>query len=289
MERENSFSQAMLVDAIKKNITSALEEDLGKSDITSNLLKKNIKGQVQIKTKEKGILCGKAWVDECFKQIDKNIKITWLVEDGESIRENQLICVVEGFIASILMGERVALNFLQLLSGTATSTAHFKNLVRNTSAKIFDTRKTIPGLRIAQKYAVLIGGGHNQRIGLFDQILLKENHKNTYDSIGSMLKNIEHIEHIEHIQVEVENIKELKEALSHGVKNILLDNFSVEDCKKSVELNHGEAMLEASGNIDEKNILHYARTGVDRISIGAITKNIRSIDFSMLFSPQKPL
>ena len=289
MERENSFSQAMLVDAIKKNITSALEEDLGKSDITSNLLKKNIKGQVQIKTKEKGILCGKAWVDECFKQIDKNIKITWLVEDGESIRENQLICVVEGFIASILMGERVALNFLQLLSGTATSTAHFKNLVRSTSVKIFDTRKTIPGLRIAQKYAVLIGGGHNQRIGLFDQILLKENHKNTYDSIGSMLKNIEHIEHIEHIQVEVENIKELKEALSHGVKNILLDNFSVEDCKKSVELNHGEALLEASGNINEKNILHYARTGVDRISIGAITKNIRSIDFSMLFSPQKPL
>ena len=286
MERENSFSQAMLADAIKTNITSALKEDLGKSDLTSNLLKKNIKGQVQIKTKEKGILCGKAWVDECFKQIDKNIKITWLVEDGESIRENQLICIVEGFIASILMGERVALNFLQLLSGTATSTAHFKNLVRSTSAKIFDTRKTIPGLRIAQKYAVLIGGGHNQRIGLFDQILLKENHKNTYDSIGSMLKNIEHIEHI---QVEVENIKELKEALSHGVKNILLDNFSVEDCKKSVELNHGEAMLEASGNIDEKNILHYARTGVDRISIGAITKNIRSIDFSMLFSPQKPL
>ena len=286
MERKNSFSQIMLADAIKTNITSALKEDLGKADLTSNLLKKNIKGQVQIKTKEKGILCGKAWVDECFKQIDKNIKITWLVEDGESIRENQLICVVEGFIASILMGERVALNFLQLLSGTATSTAHFKNLVRNTSAKIFDTRKTIPGLRIAQKYAVLIGGGHNQRIGLFDQILLKENHKNTYDSIGSMLKNIEHIEQI---QVEVENIKELKEALSLGVKNILLDNFSVEDCKKSVELNHGEALLEASGNINEKNILHYARTGVDRISIGAITKNIRSIDFSMLFSPQKPL
>ncbi len=286
MEKKNSFSQAMLADAIKTNITSALKEDLGKTDLTSNLLKNNIKGQVQIKTKEKGILCGKAWVDECFKQIDKNIKITWLVEDGESIRENQLICVVEGFIASILMGERVALNFLQLLSGTATSTAHFKNLIKSTTAKIFDTRKTIPGLRIAQKYAVLIGGGYNQRIGLFDQILLKENHKNTYNSIKDMLINIGHIEKI---QIEVENIKELEEALSLGVKNILLDNFSVKNCIESVKLNKNKALLEASGNINEKNILDYAKTGVDRISIGAITKNIKAIDFSMLFSPQKPL
>jgi len=286
MEKKNSFSQAMLADAIKTNITSALKEDLGKTDLTSNLLKNNIKGQVQIKTKEKGILCGKAWVDECFKQIDKNIKITWLVEDGESIRKNQLICVVEGFINSILMGERVALNFLQLLSGTATSTAHFKNLIKSTTAKIFDTRKTIPGLRIAQKYAVLIGGGYNQRIGLFDQILLKENHKNTYNSIKDMLINIGHIEKI---QIEVENIKELEEALSLGVKNILLDNFSVKNCIESVKLNKNKALLEASGNINEKNILDYAKTGVDRISIGAITKNIKAIDFSMLFSPQKPL
>ena len=286
MKRDNRFTKTMLTNAIKKNITHALEEDLGNADITSNSLKNNIKGQVQIISKEKGILCGSAWVEECFRQIDKDIKIKWLIEDGGNIKKNQLICIVEGFISHILMGERVALNFLQLLSGTATSTAHLKNLIKSTSAKIFDTRKTIPGLRIAQKYAVLIGGGCNQRIGLFDQILLKENHKNTYNSIKDMLKNIEHIEQI---QIEVESIKELKEALALGVKNILLDNFSVENCKKSVKLNKNKALLEASGNINEKNILDYAKTGVDRISIGAITKNIKAIDFSMLFSPQKPL
>ena len=276
----------MLANAIKTNITHALKEDLGEADLTSNLLKDDTKGQVQIKMKEKGILCGKPWVEECFRQIDKDIRIKWLVEDGENIKKNQLICVVEGLIASILMGERVALNFLQLLSGTATSTAYFKNLVKSTSANIFDTRKTIPGLRIAQKYAVLIGGGNNQRIGLFDQILLKENHKNAYNSIKDMLKNIAHIENM---QIEVESIKELEEVLSFGIKNILLDNFSVEDCKKSVKLNNDKALLEASGNINEKNILDYAKTGVNRISIGAITKNIKAIDFSMLFSPQKPL
>jgi len=286
MDKKNRFTQTMLADAIKTNITHALKEDLGDTDLTSNLLKNDIKGQVQIITKEKGILCGSAWVEECFRQINKDIKIKWLVEDGENIKKNQLICIVEGLITSILKGERVALNFLQLLSGTATSTAHFKSLIKITSAKVFDTRKTIPGLRIAQKYAVLMGGGCNQRIGLFDQILLKENHKNTYDSIGNMLKNIENIEQI---QVEVENIKELKEVLSLGVKNILLDNFSIEDCQKSVKLNKNKAILEASGNMNEKNILDYAKTGVDRISIGVITKNIKAIDFSMLFSPQKPL
>jgi len=286
MDKKNKLTQTMLADAIKTNITHALKEDLGGTDLTSNLLKDNIEGQVQIKTKEKGILCGKAWVEECFRQIDNDIRIKWLVEDGESIKKNQLICVLNGLITSILMGERVALNFLQLLSGTATSTAHFKNLVKSTSVKIFDTRKTIPGLRVAQKYAVLIGGGNNQRIGLFDQILLKENHKNAYNSIKDMLKNIAHIENM---QIEVESIKELEEVLSFGIKNILLDNFSVEDCKKSVKLNNDKALLEASGNINEKNILDYAKTGVNRISIGAITKNIKAIDFSMLFSPQKPL
>ena len=286
MDKKNRFTQTMLANAIKTNITHALKEDLGEADLTSNLLKDDTKGQVQIKMKEKGILCGKPWVEECFRQIDKDIRIKWLVEDGENIKKNQLICVVEGLIASILMGERVALNFLQFLSGTATSTAYFKNLVKSTSVNIFDTRKTIPGLRIAQKYAVLIGGGNNQRIGLFDQILLKENHKNAYNSIKDMLKNIAHIENM---QIEVESIKELEEVLSFGIKNILLDNFSVEDCKKSVKLNNDKALLEASGNINEKNILDYAKTGVNRISIGAITKNIKAIDFSMLFSPQKPL
>lgn len=275
----------MLSNAIKINIKNALKEDLGTSDITTNLLANDLKGQAKIKIKESAIFCGKPWVEECFRQIDKNIKITWLIKDGDTARKNQTVCILDGFFKSILKGERVALNFLQLLSGTATSTAYLKSLIKNSPTKLFDTRKTIPGLRIAQKYAVQVGGGNNQRIGLFDQILLKENHKTAFGSIKKMLINIDNLKNV---QVEVESIKEFIEALSFGSKNILLDNFSIEELKKVVQLNNGQALLEASGNINEKNIIKYAKTGVDRISIGAITKNIKSIDYSMLFSPQKP-
>ena len=282
---KNKLTKTMLSDAIKVNIKNALKEDLGSSDITTNLLANDLKGQAKIKIKESAIFCGKSWVEECFRQIDKNIKITWLIKDGDRARKNQTICILDGFFKSILKGERVALNFLQLLSGTATSTAYLKSLIKNSPTKLFDTRKTVPGLRIAQKYAVQVGGGNNQRIGLFDQILLKENHKTAFGSIKKMLKNIDNLKNV---QVEVESIKEFIEALSLGSKNILLDNFSIEELKKVVQLNNGQALLEASGNINEKNIIKYAKTGVDRISIGAITKNIKSIDYSMLFSPQKP-
>ncbi|MDC1109499.1 carboxylating nicotinate-nucleotide diphosphorylase [Methylophilaceae bacterium] len=283
--RKNRLTKTMLSNAIKINIKNALKEDLGTSDITTNLLANDLKGQAKIKIKESAIFCGKSWVEECFRQIDKNIKITWLIKDGDRARKNQTVCILDGFFKSILKGERVALNFLQLLSGTATSTAYLKSLIKNSPTKLFDTRKTIPGLRIAQKYAVQVGGGNNQRIGLFDQILLKENHKTAFGSIKKMLINIDNLKNV---QVEVESIKEFIEALSFGSKNILLDNFSIEELKKVVQLNNGQALLEASGNINEKNIIKYAKTGVDRISIGAITKNIKSIDYSMLFSPQKP-
>ena len=283
--RKNRLTKTMLSNAIKINIKNALKEDLGSSDITTNLLANDLKGQAKIKIKESAIFCGKSWVEECFRQIDKNIKITWLIKDGDRARKNQTVCILDGFFKSILKGERVALNFLQLLSGTATSTAYLKSLIKNSPTKLFDTRKTIPGLRIAQKYAVQVGGGNNQRIGLFDQILLKENHKTAFGSIKKMLINIDNLKNV---QVEVESIKEFIEALSFGSKNILLDNFSIEELKKVVQLNNGQALLEASGNINEKNIIKYAKTGVDRISIGAITKNIKSIDYSMLFSPQKP-
>lgn len=283
--RKNRLTKTMLSNAIKINIKNALKEDLGTSDITTNLLANDLKGQAKIKIKESAIFCGKSWVEECFRQIDKNIKITWLLKDGDRARKNQTVCILDGFFKSILKGERVALNFLQLLSGTATSTAYLKSLIKNSPTKLFDTRKTIPGLRIAQKYAVQVGGGNNQRIGLFDQILLKENHKTAFGSIKKMLINIDNLKNV---QVEVESIKEFIEALSFGSKNILLDNFSIEELKKVVQLNNGQALLEASGNINEKNIIKYAKTGVDRISIGAITKNIKSIDYSMLFSPQKP-
>ena len=208
----------MLSNAIKINIKNALKEDLGTSDITTNLLANDLKGQAKIKIKESAIFCGKSWVEECFRQIDKNIKITWLIKDGDRARKNQTVCILDGFFKSILKGERVALNFLQLLSGTATSTAYLKSLIKNSPTKLFDTRKTIPGLRIAQKYAVQVGGGNNQRIGLFDQILLKENHKTAFGSIKKMLINIDNLNNV---QVEVESIKEFIEALSFGSKNIL--------------------------------------------------------------------
>lgn len=282
---KNKLLKSLLSSAIKLNITNALKEDLGSSDLTSNLLKNNIKGQAEIKIKEKAIFCGRLWVEECFKQIDKNIKIVWFAKDGDKLEKNQTVCVLKGLFKSILKGERVALNFLQLLSGTATSTAHLNDLIKSTPTKLFDTRKTAPGLRVAQKYAVLAGGGNNQRIGLFDQVLLKENHKAVYGSIKKMLENINDLKNI---QVEVENIKEFNEVLKYRVKNILLDNFSIRDLKKAVEQNKGQSVLEASGNINEKNILQYAKTGVDRISVGSITKNIKAIDYSMLFSGQRP-
>ena len=282
---KHKLLKSLLSSAIKLNITNALEEDLGSSDLTSNLLEKNIKVQAEIKIKESAIFCGRLWVEECFKQIDKNIKIVWFAKDGDKLKKNQTVCVLRGSFKSILKGERVALNFLQLLSGTATSTAYLKGLIKSTPTKLFDTRKTAPGLRVAQKYAVLIGGGNNQRIGLFDQVLLKENHKAVFGSIKKMLENINDLKNV---QVEVENIKEFNEALKYPVRNILLDNFSIKDLKKAVVNNKGQSILEASGNINEKNILQYAKTGVDRISVGSITKNIKAIDYSMLFSGQRP-
>ena len=282
---KNKLLKSLLSSAIKLNIKNALKEDLGSSDLTSNLLENNIKGQAEIKIKESAILCGTLWVEECFKQIDKNIKIVWFAQDGDKLEKNQTVCVLRGLFKSILKGERVALNFLQLLSGTATSTAYLKGLIKSTPTKLFDTRKTAPGLRVAQKYAVLVGGGNNQRIGLFDQVLLKENHKAVYGSIKKMLENINDLKNV---QVEVENIKEFNEVLKYRVRNILLDNFSIKDLKKAVENNKGQSILEASGNINEKNILQYAKTGVDRISVGSITKNIKAIDYSMLFSSQRP-
>ena len=282
---KNKLLKSLLSSAIKLNVTHALKEDLGPSDLTLNLLENNIKGQAEIKIKESAIFCGRLWVEECFKQIDKNIKIVWFAKDGDKLEKNQTVCVLRGLFKSILKGERVALNFLQLLSGTATSTAYLKGLIKSTPTKLFDTRKTAPGLRVAQKYAVLVGGGNNQRIGLFDQVLLKENHKAVYGSIKKMLENINDFKNV---QVEVENIKEFNEVLKYRVRNILLDNFSIKELKKAVENNKGQSILEASGNINEKNILQYAKTGVDRISVGSITKNIKAIDYSMVFSSQRP-
>ena len=269
-------------EAIDINVVSAIDEDIKNLDKTSVLISSKFNALAEIKAKEKGVLCGIPWVEKTYKKIDPKLKFTWLVEEGGIFKKNQKICKIHGNFNSLLTGERIALNFLQTLSGTATITRTFVNKIKTTSAILLDTRKTLPGLRIAQKYAVKIGGGMNQRLGLFDEILVKENHIKSIGSFEKTLQKINSNQKISNYQIEVENIKQLQLAINLGAKNILLDNFSISSAKKAVEINQDFATLEVSGNININNILDYAKTGVSRISVGAITKNIEAIDFSMI-------
>jgi nicotinate-nucleotide pyrophosphorylase (carboxylating) len=268
-------------EAIDINVSSAINEDIKNSDITSVLTSSKLNALAEIKAKEKGVLCGIPWVEKTYRKIDPKTKFTWLVKEGDIFKKNQKICKIYGNFNSLLAGERIALNFLQTLSGTATITKALVSKIKTTSSILFDTRKTLPGLRIAQKYAVKIGGGMNQRLGLYDEILVKENHIKSNGSIEKTFQKINN-KQISNYQVEVENLKQLQLAIKFGAKNILLDNFSISSAKKAVEINQDFATLEVSGNININNILDYAKTGVSRISVGAITKNIEAIDFSMI-------
>jgi nicotinate-nucleotide pyrophosphorylase (carboxylating) len=269
-------------EAIDINVVSAIDEDIKNLDKTSVLISSKFNALAEIKAKEKGVLCGIPWVEKTYKKIDPKLKFTWLVDEGGIFKKNQKICKIHGNFNSLLTGERIALNFLQTLSGTATITRTFVNKIKTTSTILLDTRKTLPGLRIAQKYAVKIGGGMNQRLGLYDEILVKENHIKSIGSFEKTLQKINSNQKISNYQIEVENIKQLQLAINLGAKNILLDNFSISSTKKAVEINQDFATLEVSGNININNILDYAKTGVSRISVGAITKNIEAIDFSMI-------
>ena len=269
-------------EAIDINVVSAIDEDIKNLDKTSVLISSKFNALAEIKAKEKGVLCGIPWVEKTYKKIDPKLKFTWLVEEGGIFKKNQKICKIHGNFNSLLTGERIALNFLQTLSGTATITRTFVNKIKTTSTILLDTRKTLPGLRIAQKYAVKIGGGMNQRLGLYDEILVKENHIKSIGSFEKTLQKINSNPKISNYQIEVENLKQLQLAIKMGAKNILLDNFSISSTKKAVEINQDFATLEVSGNINITNILDYAKTGVSRISVGAITKNIEAIDFSMI-------
>jgi nicotinate-nucleotide pyrophosphorylase (carboxylating) len=269
-------------EAIDINVVSAIDEDIKNLDKTSVLISSKFNALAEIKAKEKGVLCGIPWVEKTYKKIDPKLKFTWLVDEGGIFKKNQKICKIHGNFNSLLTGERIALNFLQTLSGTATMTRTFVNKIKTTSTILLDTRKTLPGLRIAQKYAVKIGGGMNQRLGLYDEILVKENHIKSIGSFEKTLQKINSNQKISNYQIEVENIKQLQLAINLGAKNILLDNFSISSTKKAVEINQDFATLEVSGNININNILDYAKTGVSRISVGAITKNIEAIDFSMI-------
>jgi nicotinate-nucleotide pyrophosphorylase (carboxylating) len=269
------------VEQIRQQVTLALQEDVGSGDVTARLLDPNKIVQARLITREDAILCGTRWFDEVFHQLDEKIQIDWQTSDGQNIQANQTLCQLTGPAHSILTGERVALNFLQTLSGTATLTHSYVKAIGKHRAKLLDTRKTIPGLRLAQKYAVTCGGGHNHRIGLYDMILIKENHIAACGSIQAAITEAKKRFADLAQEVEVESLAQLEEALAAGAKRILLDNFENSTMKEAVKLANGRASLEASGNITLENINTVAATGVDYISTGAITKHLRAIDLSL--------
>lgn len=270
-----------LSEDITKSVTIALAEDIGSGDITAQLIPAEQLAEANIITRDDCIFCGKAWVEEVFRQLDPKVEIIWHTEDGQQAVANSLLFTLKGSARSLLTGERAALNFVQTLSGTATISKHYADQVAHTGVKLLDTRKTIPGLRTAQKYAVACGGCHNHRIGLYDAFLIKENHIAACGGIAKAVAAARAIAPGKPVEVEVENFAELDQALEAKADIIMLDNFSVGDMKKAVEINAGRAKLEASGNINEQTLIPTAETGVDFISIGGLTKHCRAVDLSM--------
>jgi len=272
---------------VQTQVKNALDEDVGSGDLTAHLIPSAQTASAKVIVREPAVICGIAWFNECFKQIDANVTINWLITEGEQVQPNQTLCTIQGLARSLLTAERCALNFLQTLSSTATAARKYVDAIAGTSAQILDTRKTIPNLRLAQKYAVTIGGGHNQRLALYDGILIKENHIAAAGSISSVMQQAFALNSGKSIQIEVENLGQLQEALDAGATSILLDNFDTDLLLKAVAINSKakhRAVLEASGGITLGNVREIAQTGVDRISIGAITKDIRAIDLSMQFT-----
>ena len=265
---------------IASTVRRALNEDLGTGDLTARLLPEDAGGAAQVVSRDNAILCGVAWFNEVFRQLDERVRVDWLRGDGDSIEADGAVCTLSGPVRALLSGERTALNFLQLLSGTATVTREYVSLIAHTKTRLLDTRKTLPGLRSAQKYAVSCGGGVNHRMGLYDAILVKENHIRASGSITAALEQAG--ETHRHIEIEVENEAQLIEALDAGAGTVMLDNFSLDQIRSAVQLNDGRARLEISGGVDKSGLRELAETGVDFISVGALTKNVRAVDFSML-------
>lgn len=283
----NKAFERILGDAIRRNVTDALAEDLGSGDLTARLIPAESRVSAGIHARENAVMAGRPWVDEVFRQLDPGIRLDWRHDDGDRIAKNSLVCRVIGPARAILSGERTALNFLQTLSATATITAGYVAAIAGTAARILDTRKTIPGLRHAQKYAVRCGGGMNHRMGLFDAILIKENHIQSAGSIEKALAAATESARDVAIEIEVESLQELRQALKAGAKRLLLDDFTLDDLRSAVKINRDEgsppAELEASGGLTLEQLRAVAATGVDCISVGAITKNVRAIDLSMRF------
>lgn len=272
----------MTDDMILADVHRALAEDVGPGDLTAQLIPKGTIAQARVIAREEAILCGTAWFDATYREMDARVRVKWRARDGERIAADGTLCELTGPARALLSGERVALNFLQMLSGVATETRKYADAVHGTRAEILDTRKTIPGLRHALKYAVRTGGGENHRMGLFDAILIKENHITAAGSIAAALDAAQRARgKAAFVEIEVENLNQLREALAAGAERILLDNFGLDAIRAAVKETAGRAKLEVSGGIGLDNIRNIAETGVDYISVGSLTKNIRAVDLSM--------
>ena len=275
--------------AIEKLVGDALREDIGGGDLTAALIDESTVATGHLLCRETAVLCGAAWFDQAFLQVDQKVAIDWLHHDGELLDAGAVVCEIKGPARAIVSAERTAINLLQTLSGTATTVRRYAHAVAATNARITDTRKTIPGMRLAQKYAVTVGGGCNHRIGLFDQILIKENHIAAAGSVADALRRARAVTagnaalhgHPPPVEIEVESLEQLQQALDAGATRIMLDNFAPETMRKGVALARGRAELEASGNVSLERLREIAETGVDYISIGALTKHLKAIDFSL--------
>ncbi|PWV59565.1 carboxylating nicotinate-nucleotide diphosphorylase [Plasticicumulans acidivorans] len=270
--------------SIAEDVARALAEDVGGGDLTGELIPAANMANASVITREPAVICGREWFDEVFRQVDPATEVSWQVADGEHVAAGTLLCQLHGHARAILTGERTALNFLQTLSATATTTAQFVEKLQGTRARLLDTRKTLPGFRLAQKYAVRCGGGHNHRIGLYDAILIKENHIIAAGSISNAVGLAKRLHPQVKIEVEVETLDELAEALACAPSIIMLDNFSLELMREAVIRTDGRIPLEASGNVNLNTLRAIAETGVDYISVGHITKDISAIDLSMRFA-----
>ena len=265
----------------RNSILLFLREDIGPGDLTVKIIPEQMEAQAKVVTREEMVLCGREWFETVFHELNDEVVIGWLAEEGEFVKAGTQLCSLQGSARALLTGERTALNLLQTLSATATISQKYANKVEGTSARVLDTRKTIPGLRNAQKYAVSCGGCYNHRVGLYDGILIKENHILAAGSILAAVSTAKVLGAGVPVEVEVETLDEAQQALSAGADILLLDNFDLEMLRKAVELNKGQAKLEASGNVSLETIRSIAETGVDFISVGALTKNVEAVDLSM--------
>jgi nicotinate-nucleotide pyrophosphorylase (carboxylating) len=273
----------VIPDDISITVQRALAEDIGLGDLTAALVPETRMATAHIISRQEAMLCGAPWLDEVFRQLDLRITVHWEVSDGDDIRSNQRLCTLHGPARPLLTGERTALNFLQTLSGIATASRRYAQAVQGTPAVVLDTRKTLPGLRSAQKYAVRCGGCQNHRQGLYDAFLIKENHIHACGSIDAAIRTAHSIARGKSVEVEVENLEQIREAIAAGADRILLDNFSIAQLKKAVALAAGWVKLEASGGLSLQGLYTVAKTGVDYISVGILTKDVHAVDLSMRF------